>query len=179
MIYCPDKEFLFLYEIGTLYFYNSCQEKAFSKYNQLLSRTISVEQQHSVRLRIIETTHGDINSLTKDNIVSYLKELQIAGEPYSLFAEYWMIHIETERGNFSITQYSVLLQKLIALDEVSDVKDIQLELIKRCYTDILRSHHILYSLPDQELINYFLKFLICKSKFHFGMEFTFSKSNIP
>ena len=159
LIYCPDKEFLFLYEIGTLYFYNSCQEKAFSKYNQLLSRTISVEQQHSVRLRIIETTHGDINSLTKDNIVSYLKELQIAGEPYSLFAEYWMIHIETERGNFSITQYSVLLQKLIALDEVSDVKDIQLELIKRCYTDILRSHHILYSLPDQELINYFLKFI--------------------
>ena len=115
LIYCPDKEFLFLYEIGTLYFYNSCQEKAFSKYNQLLSRTISVEQQHSVRLRIIETTHGDINSLTKDNIVSCLKELQTAGEPYSLFAEYWMIHIETERGNFSITQYSVLLQKLIAL----------------------------------------------------------------
>lgn len=70
-----------------------------------------------------------------------------------------MIHIETERGNFSITQYSVLLQKLIALDEVADVKDIQLELIKRCYTDILRSHHILYSLPDQELINYFLKFI--------------------
>lgn len=160
LIYCPDKEILFLYEIGTLYFYNSLQEKAFFKYNQLLTKTISIEQQYSVRLRIIETTHGDINALTKSNIKSYLEALQEAGEPYSLFAEYWELHIETERGNFNISQYTNLLQKLIMLNEVSSVKDIQLELIKRCYTDIIRSNHILFTLPEQELIENFLKFIL-------------------
>lgn len=159
LIYCPDKEILFLYEIGTLFFYNSCQKKAFSKYNQLLNKTIDKKQQHSIRLRIIETTHGDINCLTINNIESYLETLQTDGEPYSLFAEYWKLHIETERGNFNILQYTTLLQKLIVLKEVSDVKDIQLELIKRCYTDIIRSHHILFSLPEQKLIKDFLKFI--------------------
>lgn len=162
LIYCPDKETLFLYEIGTLYFYNSCQEKAFSKYNQLLNKSISIEQQHSVRLRIIETTHGDINSLTKNNIQLYLKTLQTAGEPYSLFAEYWKLHIKTERGNYNILQYKTLLQKLIMTNEVSSVNDIQLELIKRCYTDIIRGYHILYSLPEQELTDNFLKFILEK-----------------
>lgn len=160
LIYCPDKEALFLYEMGTLCFYISCQEKAFSKYNQLLNKTISIEQQHSVRLRIIETTHGDINSLTKKNIESYLIALQAAGEPYSLFAEYWKLHIETERGNFNISQYTALMKKLIILKEVLNVKDIQLELIKRCYTDIIRSYHILFNLPQQELLDNFLKFIL-------------------
>ncbi len=160
LIYCPEKEILFLYEIGTLYFYNSCQEKAFLKYNQLLNKAISREQQHSVILRIIETTHGDINNVTKKNIELYLKALQAVGEPYSLFAAYWKLHIETERGIFNISQYTTLLQKLIMLNEVSDVKDIQLELIKRCYTDIIRSYHILFSLPEQKIIDNFLKFLL-------------------
>ncbi len=154
--YCPDKENLFLYEIGTLYFYISCQEKAFSKYNQLLSRTTGIDQCHFVRLRIIETTHGDISSLTKNNINAYLKELHAAGEPYSLFAKYWELHIETERGNFNILHYTTLLQKLTALNEVSDIK---LELIKRCYTDIIRSYHILYSKPENELLDNFLRFI--------------------
>ena len=160
LTYCPDKENLFLYEIGTLFFYNSCQEKAFLKYNQLLSKTTNIKQRNSVRLRIIETTHGDINSLTKKNIESYLEILRTTGEPYSLFAEYWNLHIETERGNFNIQHYTTLLQKLIKLNKISDIKDIQLELIKRCYTDIIRSYHILFCLPDQELIDNFLKFIL-------------------
>ena len=159
LTYCPNKEDLFLYEIGTLYFYNSYQEKAFEKYNKFINREVSDATKYATMLRIIEATHGDVNSSTIKNIKSYIETISAVNYEYSLYAEYWELHIESERGNFLLEKYTELLSNLIILNETSIIKDVYLELVKRCYTDIIRSYYILKISPENHLISGFLDFM--------------------
>ncbi len=159
LTYCPIKETVFLYELGTLCFYNSYQEQAFEKYNELIDKETSDEVKYATILRIIEATHGDTNFLTVQNVNMYVKVLASINNRYSLYAEYWILHIESERGNFYLERYEDLLVKLTNLENIELVNDIHIELIKRCYTDIIRSFHILKRLPSEDLISDFLKFM--------------------
>ena len=159
MIYGPIKEMLFLYEWGTLCFYNNKQEMAFEKYNKLIDSKTSDEIKYATMLRIIEATHGDVNYSTKQNIEKYINFLTSLNNRYALYAEYWMLHIETERGNFYLKKYAELLTKLTNMKEVKHVNDIHIELIRRCYTDIIRSTHILKQFPSEDLISEFLAFM--------------------
>lgn len=106
LVYSPNKESLFCYEMGTLYFYNSQQEKAFQKYNSLLKRVSDSDQELPILLKIIETTHGNIDPITKKNINNYIEKLYDKGKPYSLYAQYWTLHIESERGILKLSAYT-------------------------------------------------------------------------
>ena len=159
LTFCPSKETEFLYELGTLCFYNSNQEMAFEKYNNLIASETSNEIKYATMLRIIEATHGDVNYLTKQNINKYMNLLTSLNNRYSLYAEYWMLHIESERGNFHLEKYTDLLARLKNMESVEPASDIHIELIKRCYTDIIRSSHILKHLPSEDLVSDFLNFM--------------------
>lgn len=158
LVYSPNKESLFYYEMGTLLFFNSQQERAFVKYNTLIETTSDVNYRMTLMLKIIETTHGDTNDLTMKNIIDYLEQLNSKKEPYSLYSQYWRIHIDTERGIFNLTAYEKLLYDLVNL-QIFEMQDIHLEIIKRCYTDIIRSYHILFRTPKKIILNDFLNFL--------------------
>lgn len=159
LTYCPIKEMTFLYELGTLCFYNSIQEIAFEKYNKLIASKTSDEVKYATMLRIIEATHGDVNNLTKQNISEYINLLTSLNNRYALYAEYWMLHIESERGKFYVEKYMELLKKLTNMEAVNRGMDIHIELIRRCYTDIIRSSHILKRQPPKKLVSDFLDFM--------------------
>lgn len=158
LVYSPNKEPLFYYEMGTLHFYNSQQEKAFIKYNNLLQNISNTDQEMILTLKIIETTHGDITPLTRENINKYLGKIKEKGTPYSLYAQYWELHIDSERGKFNLHAFNRLLTNLLGI-ETAYSTDVHLEIIKRCYTDIIRICHILFIAPEEELTNHFLDFL--------------------
>lgn len=141
--YSPIKENIFLYEIGTLYFFNSRQEDAFKKYNNLIKQENTENKRKRIMLRIIEATHGDTNSATQGNIKLYISELLNSNYEYSLYAEYWNLHIKTEKGIFFVEKYEQLLNNLV--NYKSNIQDWQIyqEITKRCYTDIIRACHIL------------------------------------
>lgn len=84
LTYSPIKENIFLYEAGTLYFYNSEQDKAFKKYNILIKQEDFIDKQNRIMLRIIESTHGDVNSATQRNINLYLEKLTHDNFEYTL-----------------------------------------------------------------------------------------------
>lgn len=158
LIYAPNKESLFYYEMGSLYFYNSQQEKAFDRYNRLLKKVSNSDLEFPLMLKIIETTHGDIDSLTRKNINVYLENLSKKGEPYSLYAHYWILHIKSESGIFDLNSYKQLLCALRKLDN-NYFSDIHFEVIKRCYADMIRISHILFIEPQTILVDDFLNFL--------------------
>ena len=159
IMYSPIKENLFLYETGTLFFYNSQQGKAFEKYNLLINQKLSDAKKYRVILRIIESTHGDINPVTMNNINSYLELLADKNYEYSLYSKYWKLHIETERGTFLLDNYEKLLLELNTYNKKVKEKEIYKELVKRCYTDIIRSHHILKKTLSDSLVSNFMGFL--------------------
>lgn len=51
-------------------------------------------------LRIIESTHGDVNFQHKQYLFIFGK-LSNENYEYQLYAKYWAIHIETERDIFT------------------------------------------------------------------------------
>lgn len=158
LVYSPNKESLFCYEMGTLYFYNSQQEKAFQKYNSLLKRVSGSNQELPILLKIIETTHGNIDPITKKNINNYIEKLYDKGEPYSLYAQYWNLHIESERGILKLSAYNQLLDELRKL-KINYPADIHFEIIKRSYTDLIRIYHMLFEVPPKKDVDDFLAFL--------------------
>lgn len=159
LVFCPLKEKLFLYELGTLSFHTGNQKKAFENYNRMLKEISDNDYKMVLMLKIIETTHGDVNELTRKNIDNYLSKLKQFGEPYSLFAQYWELHINTERGKFDLPAYTQLLSKILELKNSNDFSEIKLELTKRTYTDIIRCNHIVYISPTDKFINSFLTFM--------------------
>ena len=154
----PRKETFFSYELGTLLFYNSSQKNAFEKFNYLLTNINNNEIKFNTMLKIIESTHGDVNIYTRKNINQYLNILSNI-ENYNLFAQYWELHIDSERGVYNINKYLSLLDKLLKLQLDNLKTDIYHELIKRCYTDIIRINHILFKRPNKRLCNNFRKYL--------------------
>lgn len=132
--YSPIKENIFLYEAGTLYFYNSEQDKAFKKYNMLIKQEKSIDMQNRIMLRIIEATHGDVNSTTQNNINLYLQKLANESYEYLLYSQYWILHIEAEKGDFLLAKYERLLKDLIIFKNRVQDHEIYLEIVKRCYT---------------------------------------------
>lgn len=157
--YSPIKEDVFLYEAGTLYFFNSQQENAFKKYNILIERESAIDKQNRVMLRVIEATHGDVNPTTQGNINSYLRKLENGNYEYRLYAEYWKLHIETEKGFFLLDKYETLLENLVAYKDSTQDEQIYLEIVKRCYTDIIRSYHILKRSLSPQIATDFMLFL--------------------
>lgn len=148
LTYSPIKENLFLYETGTLFFYNSEQDRAFKKYNLLIDQEDTKDKQNRIMLKIIESTHGDVNSATQRNISLYLEKLTTDEYEYQLYAKYWTLHIETEKGYFLLQDYTELLKDLMKPENDIQEQEIYIEIVKRCYTDIIRSYHIVKkSLP--------------------------------
>lgn len=159
IIYNPTKESIFLYELGTLCFYNSSQEEAFEKYNKLIDKATDKKVKYATMLRIIEASHGDVSFSTTKNINEYIEILKSVGGKYELYADYWELHINSERGLFSLEEYKILLHKLISLKNIESYIDIHNEIIKRCYTDIIRCSHILYCDAPNEVSSDFLNFI--------------------
>lgn len=159
LTYSPIKENIFLYEAGTLYFYNSEQDKAFKKYNILIGQEDSNDKQNRIMLKIIESTHGDVNSATQRNISFYLKKLKNDNYEYQLYAKYWTLHIETEKGYFLLQEYEALLNELTTYKNNVQEQQIYIEIVKRCYTDIIRCYHIVKKSLPSIILSDFIVFL--------------------
>lgn len=157
--YSSFKENIFLYESATLYFYNSEQDKAFKKYNILINQADSIDKKNLIMLKIIEATHGDVSSATQQNIRLYLNDLLNDEYEYQLYAKYWMLHMKTEKGDFLLKEYETLLRNLTTNKNNILQQQLYLEIVKRCYTDIIRSYHILKKLLPSFIIADFDKFL--------------------
>ena len=142
-----------------LYVFITVIKRAFKKYNELISSKTSNKLKYATMLRIIEATHGDASSLSKQNIEKYINLLSEVDNIYALYAEYWALHIESEHGFFYLKKNLDLLDRLKKIEDFEHVKDIHIEIIKRCYTDIIRSFHILKKIPPDNLISDFLSFL--------------------
>lgn len=156
--YNPQKESIFFYELGTLYFFASRQKESFKYFNTMIDKTSEPKDRSKILLRIIETTHGDVSDLSVKNILNYQSELSKLGPPYSLYSTYWELHINSEKGMFDLDKYQKLLEELLQIP-VTQTEDIQTEIIKRCYTDVIRIQHILFIKLNLKFTTSFLKFL--------------------
>lgn len=159
LTYYPHKETMFLYEAATLYFYNSKQDKAFKKYNILIEQANSIDKQNFIMLRIIEATHGDVSYTTQKNISLYLESLMKNKYEYQLYAKYWMLHMKMEKGCFLLQKYEMLLKNLTTNKDNVQEQQLYVEIVKRCYTDIIRSYHILKKTLPSSVFTNFIDFL--------------------
>lgn len=159
LVYNPNKEGLFLYEAGILCFYNSKQERAFGYFNCLVNNTINDNEKNVVMLHLIEATHGDVSFSTIQNIQKYIEILSASDNIFSLYATYWKLHIDSEKGIFCLEAYKVLLDSLLESSPAAAHSRVHAELIKRCYTDIIRIHHILNSMLSTRLTENFSCFM--------------------
>lgn len=76
-----------------------------------------------------------------------------------MYAKYWAIHIETEKGYFLLDKYETLLKELKAYKDNAQDQQIYLEIVKRCYTDVIRSYHILKKSLPSSILSDFISFL--------------------
>ncbi|MBP3569181.1 MAG: hypothetical protein J6K04_08470 [Lachnospiraceae bacterium] len=158
--YNPNKEGLFLYESGTLYFYNNKQERAFEYFNSLVNNTIDDNEKNVLMLHLIEATHGDVSFSTIQNIQKYIAILSASDNIFSLYAAYWKLHIDSEKGILCLESYEILLNSLLESSPAVAHSRVHAELIKRCYTDIIRIHHILNLMPSTRLTENFSCFMV-------------------
>ena len=157
----PEKQSLLFYEYGVLCYYMGFHSKAFQLYQKHL-KTITGDAKMRMLIRIIESVHGSSDDSVVLQIGNYMAELK-ADADYELYADYWQTHIGTEKGIFDIPRLRELCGLFKRIESHSE-DFLHIETLKRCYTDLIRCHHILGIRPDKELESEFEDFLKSKNE---------------
>ena len=157
-----EKKRVFAYEYGVLSFYMGEHKKAFGLFDDYL-HTLSLEMQDYAKLRIVEAAHGSSDNDVMKLLNGYLAELVQRDSEISLYAQYWEQHIRTEKGIFETEELEHLCNTLTFSSRVQN-SQLHTEIIKRCYTDILRCYHSLGNSPSPMLIDKFKVFLQSSTK---------------
>lgn len=152
----PEKQHLLFYEYGVLCYYMGFHSRAFNLYQNYL-QVIDKDAKMRMLIRIIESVHGSSNEEVVLQIQKYMDTLR-ENPYYKLYVDYWLVHIGTEKGIFDIPS---LLRICSELKEMKPIEDdfLYTETIKRCYTDLIRCHHLLGLRPDDYIEKRFEVFL--------------------
>lgn len=162
---CKDE---FLYEYGYLYYNLNNFAEAFNSYNSYF-----YDDDWEEKIRIIELLHTSSNKQMQMQVKSCLNALKKEREPISLFAKYWDLHIQNERGNFYIAEIHSLLNELINIQTKDDITHTHIE---RCFTDELRMYWITNSLDENtndNLLKIFTHLYSDDKKFNFYKDLYF------
>lgn len=131
----------FLYEYGYLNYNLNDFASALENYNNYFA-----DDDPEKKLRFIEIFHTSDNAEIKNLIDSFLLELKKEKEHFRLFADYWEVHIQNERGDFNINRMHQILNTLVAVEKKDDIIHTHIE---RCFTDELRMYWITNSLTEE------------------------------
>lgn len=163
---CKD---YFLYEYGYLYYNLNDFASAIVNYNKYFA-----DDESEKKLRFLEIFHTNNNAEIKELIDKFLFELKNEKEPINLFAAYWEVHIQNERGYFHINHMHQILNSLVAVEEKDDILHTHIE---RCFTDELRMYWITNSLTktkNAELLELFTNLYKNDKKFKFYNDLYFN-----
>jgi len=152
-----EKEQLLFYEYGVLSYYMGLHQQAFNLYQKHLKLIDDNHVKMRLLIRIIESVHGSSDNDVVLHLQTYIGILR--SDPYyKLYADYWQTHIGLEKGKFDIQGLHLICSKI---QEIKPAEDdfLYTETVKRCYTDLIRCHHLLGLHPDNELENEFETFL--------------------
>lgn len=152
----PEKQHFLFYEYGVLCYYMGFHSRAFNLYQNYL-QVIDKDAKMRMLIRIIESVHGSSDDKVVIQIQKYINVLK--EDPfYKLYADYWLIHIGIEKGIFDIPS---LLRICSELEEMKPIEDdfLYIETVKRCYTDLIRCHHLLGLRPNDDIEKRFESFL--------------------
>lgn len=152
----PEKQHFLFYEYGVLCYYMGFHSRAFNLYQNYLE-VIDKDVKMRMLIRIIESVHGSSDDEVVLQIQKYMDTLR--DDPYyKLYAEYWQAHIGTEKGIFDIPS---LLRICAEFKKMRPAEDdfLYTETVKRCYTDLIRCHHLLGLRPDDDIEKGFEVFL--------------------
>lgn len=152
----PEKQHFLFYEYGVLCYYMGFHSRAFNLYQNYL-KIIDKDAKMRMLIRIIESVHGSSDDEVVLQIQKYMDILR-NDLYYKLYADYWQTHIGTEKGIFDIPR---LLHICAEFERMKPAEDdfLYTETVKRCYTDLIRCHHLLGIRPDDEIENGFEVFL--------------------
>ena len=138
----PNKMDTFLYEKAFLAFYIGNHQEATECFLKLLNRQPNTTKKKELMLHIIESSHGNPNTINMQMIFKMIDELKSYNDFYSICAQYWEVHISSEKGIFSCDDMSKIREK-ISSKSLECNKKIQRSIIHRTFTDEIRFNHIL------------------------------------
>lgn len=125
-----DKKNIFSYEFGMLYYYNGKFSSAFEYFKK-----VNYISKSDLSLKLIETMHGKKNLEIKESVNDSLNFLKNQGNLNAIYAKYWEIHINSEKGVFDLNELDFIRLKLSKINNGSVTLESFLE---RCITDELR-----------------------------------------
>ena len=127
----------FLYEEGFLNYILNDFTKAISCFESLLC--LDCPDKISYEFKLIEALHGSCEKAIVEKVQLYINDLLASNEvSFRLYGQYWINHMESERGNFNIDSLNDIRQQLITLYKGGYKDDLILSVIERCFTDQLR-----------------------------------------
>lgn len=158
-----EKEQLFLYEKAYLAFLAGDHKASTNCYHKLIDSQKSLQEKNRLMFRIIEANHGDPDPTNMSTIYKWIEYLKKGGGNEEMYAMYWELHIETEKGNFDIDGYKRLRIKFQSIKSDNN-SSFHMGLLLRIYSDEIRCHHILGKPLSYEICLEYEKLLKSSSK---------------
>lgn len=109
---------------------------------RLVNKEPDTNKRKKLILGIIESSHGNQDEANMSMINSLISELKQSNGFYAYCAEYWDIHIKSEKGEFLFDELAKIRRSIIKYDEL-DILPLQRSLVMRTFTDEIRLRHIL------------------------------------
>lgn len=143
---------LFIYEKGVLDFYNRRQNEALRYFDEIIIKTADEDLKIKSILKVIETCHGDNSKSIQKKLNDYIKYLKLQRYPYCLYAEYWQMHIESEKGIFLPENHLQLLNQFLNIKSNYKNDELFNSVLKRSITDYLRISQLSFrKIPKQQI----------------------------
>lgn len=154
----PEKRSVLLYEKAYLAFHNGYHKEASECYKALLSMQNSLKNKKTLMLRIIESSHGNPDEENMRMIYDMISELRTYDDFFSLCAEYWDVHILSEKGKFYPAEMRRIRERLSAYSG-DDITVIKRSIVHRTFTDEIRFYHIIGSDNIEGLYSDYIEYL--------------------
>lgn len=138
----PIKSELFIYESAFLAFYAGEHKKATQLFSVLIGSILSPDMQKETMLHIVESSHGNPNADSMKNIENIIAQLKQNNDFYSICAQYWEVHMQTEKGIFPCSSMAKIRESIVAFN-APQYTHIKNSIIQRSFTDEIRCRHIL------------------------------------
>ncbi len=147
---------VFFYEYGVLHYYMGHHKDAFDLYQCYLQQ-FDRQEQLRIMVRVIETSHGSIDPIVRSQLNNYLTILK-QDTYYRLYADYWEVHIEIEKGVFDIEHLQEICNSFRKLNGYRN-DFLYVETLKRCFSDLIRCYYLIEKELTPKLISDCVDFL--------------------
>lgn len=154
----PEKRSVLLYEKAYLSFHNGYHKEASKCYKALISTQNSLSRKKTLMLRIIESSHGNPDEENMRMIYDMISDLRACDDFFSVCADYWDVHILSEKGKFYPAEMRRIRERLSAYSD-DNITIIKRSIIHRTFTDEIRFHHIIGSDNIEDLYSDYIGYL--------------------